>query len=79
MISSATGPEWITGGSFGPEGGAACTLFCITACLVVWYFFKPVPALSAIVDEAVASQPFKPVTKYAPALTESGDNDQPVS
>jgi membrane protease YdiL (CAAX protease family) len=32
-----TGPEWITGGAFGPEGGALATLMLI---LSTWYILK---------------------------------------
>ena len=30
------GPAWITGGSYGIEGGAACTVVLILACVFVW-------------------------------------------
>jgi len=30
------GPAWITGGSYGLEGGAACTVVLILACIFVW-------------------------------------------
>jgi len=30
------GPAWITGGSYGIEGGVACTLVLILACVFVW-------------------------------------------
>ncbi|HVF41384.1 MAG TPA: type II CAAX endopeptidase family protein [Pyrinomonadaceae bacterium] len=33
---SDTGPEWIGGGAYGIEGGAACTLAIILAALFVW-------------------------------------------
>jgi len=32
------GPDWLTGGLFGPEGGLAVTLVLITGCLAVIYF-----------------------------------------
>jgi membrane protease YdiL (CAAX protease family) len=36
-------PEWISGGEYGPEGGAAATLVLIVATLVIWKsgLFKP--------------------------------------
>ncbi|HLP15161.1 MAG TPA: type II CAAX endopeptidase family protein [Bacteroidota bacterium] len=32
-----TGPAWITGGSFGPEGGALATLVLLAGTLAIWY------------------------------------------
>lgn len=31
-----TGPDWITGGAFGPEGGLAVTLILLIGCGLVW-------------------------------------------
>jgi hypothetical protein len=59
-ISQETGPDLITGGAFGPEGGAACTIVCLAACVFVWKFFKPSEEMEKIVAEAVATEPFKP-------------------
>lgn len=59
-ISQETGPDMITGGTFGPEGGAMCTLVCIAACVFVWKFFKPSEEMERIVEEAVMTAPFKP-------------------
>jgi hypothetical protein len=30
------GPDWLTGGAYGIEGGAACTFALIISTLVVW-------------------------------------------
>jgi hypothetical protein len=30
------GPAWLTGGTYGPEGGAACTIALIVSMLFVW-------------------------------------------
>lgn len=59
-ISQTNGAEWLTGGAFGPEGGAACTLICALACVVVWKFFKPSEKMNQAVNEAVAVEAFKP-------------------
>jgi membrane protease YdiL (CAAX protease family) len=37
MQWSATGPEWLTGGSFGPEGGAAVSAVLVASSLLVVY------------------------------------------
>ncbi|MBX3280340.1 MAG: CPBP family intramembrane metalloprotease [Acidobacteria bacterium] len=31
-----TGPEWLTGGSYGPEGGAATTVVLVAATVIIW-------------------------------------------
>jgi membrane protease YdiL (CAAX protease family) len=60
MISQETGPDMITGGAFGPEGGAACTVVCILACLFVWKYFRPTEEMESLVTEAVGVETFKP-------------------
>jgi hypothetical protein len=30
------GPDWLTGGAYGIEGGAACTVALIISTIVVW-------------------------------------------
>jgi membrane protease YdiL (CAAX protease family) len=61
VIAQATGPEIITGGAFGPEGGAACTVVCTLACIFIWKYFKPADEMEAVVLEAVHTMPFKPI------------------
>lgn len=63
--------DWITGGSFGPEGGAACTIMCIFACAIVWYFFKPSQAMQTIITEAQHIQPFAPAVTAIPKSAEA--------
>ncbi len=62
-LSAETGPDWITGGSFGPEGGAACTLFCLIACFVVWKYFSPTAEMSDIYQKALQAKPFSSVSE----------------
>jgi len=31
------GPDWLTGGAFGPEGGLAVTIVLVVGCVVVWW------------------------------------------
>lgn len=61
-ISQETGPDLWTGGTFGPEGGAACTIVCLLACLAIWKFYRPAGECLAIVEEAQSTEPFKPVS-----------------
>ena len=35
LTSRISGPEWITGGAFGPEGSVQATLFCLAATIVL--------------------------------------------
>ncbi len=73
-ISQETGPDWITGGTFGPEGGAMCTVVCLAACWIVWRFFCPSETMNRMLEEALKSEPFKPA-EAAPVL-ESPQGDQ---
>src|SRR5262247_2605767 len=36
LVTSSVGPVWLTGGSYGSEGGAAATLVLIVAIAVIW-------------------------------------------
>jgi hypothetical protein len=31
-----SGPEWLTGGAYGIEGGAACTIALLISTLIIW-------------------------------------------
>ena len=31
-----TGPDWLTGGAYGLEGGAACTIALLISIVVIW-------------------------------------------
>jgi hypothetical protein len=45
-------PEWISGGEYGPEGGAAATLVLILSTLVIWKsgLFKPSEEMLAAIQ-----------------------------
>lgn len=60
VIAQEIGPDEITGGTFGPEGGLMCSIVCIGACLFIWKYFTPSDAMKQIVQESESSQPFKP-------------------
>jgi membrane protease YdiL (CAAX protease family) len=36
LVASDSGPEWLTGGSYGPEGGLAASIVLIIATLFIW-------------------------------------------
>lgn len=44
-----TGPVWLTGGSYGPEGGAVVTLVCLAA--ILWFFLTRKLAPSPAIEE----------------------------
>lgn len=33
-----TGPDWLTGGAFGPEGGIATTLVLLVSMAIIWWW-----------------------------------------
>jgi len=41
LNTAFSGPDWLTGGAFGAEGGAACTLIIILGMLFVHFALKP--------------------------------------
>ena len=36
LVTSDDGPLWLTGGSYGSEGGAAATVVLIAGIIVIW-------------------------------------------
>ena len=36
LVASDSGPEWLTGGSYGPEGGVAAAAILIIATILIW-------------------------------------------
>jgi uncharacterized protein len=62
------GPAWITGGSFGPEGGAIATVVLVAGTLLVWY--HPSFRMSArawTIEAAAAAAPQSSVNEVPPA------------
>jgi membrane protease YdiL (CAAX protease family) len=46
FVTENSGPRWLTGGNYGPEGGAAVTFVCVAgiACLLSTKLLKPSPS-----------------------------------
>lgn len=58
LQSSSFGPEWLTGGAFGPEGGLLCTLMTTAAAVFIWRFFKVDDRMKEIVEQARSIRSF---------------------
>jgi hypothetical protein len=52
LRGSSQSPEWLSGGEYGPEGGAAATLVLILSTLVIWKsgLFKPSEEMLAAIQ-----------------------------
>ena len=50
LLGIDTGPTWLTGGHYGIEGGAACTIALIVSTIVIWFapFLKPTAEMLAL-------------------------------
>lgn len=48
-----TGPVWLTGGHYGLEGGAACTISLIISTILIWFvpFIKPNAEMLALTNQ----------------------------
>jgi hypothetical protein len=66
------GPTWLTGGTFGPEGGAMATVMLVAATVLIWFAPQVRPSAAAWIYEPVIA----PVIEEAPdarLLTETDD------
>jgi uncharacterized protein len=66
------GPAWLTGGTFGPEGGALATVVLIAGTLVIWYAPQFRMSASAWTIDRAAS-PEASGIRATPALPQSDD------
>ncbi|MCB0834126.1 MAG: CPBP family intramembrane metalloprotease [Bacteroidetes bacterium] len=57
--ATSHGPDWITGGTFGPEGGILCTIACMIALFVMWKFIRPTDEMIRSVEDARAIRPYR--------------------
>lgn len=53
LHASVTGPAWLTGGSYGIEGGAACTIALLISTIFIWYipFLRPTEEMLRLTDQ----------------------------
>lgn len=53
FVSIDRGPVWLTGGSYGIEGGIACTFALVATTLLIWFtpILKPTEEMLALTDE----------------------------
>jgi uncharacterized protein len=53
LLGIDNGPTWLTGGHYGIEGGAACTVALLVSTAVIWFlpFLKPTPEMLALTSQ----------------------------
>lgn len=53
MRASDVGPAWLTGGGYGVEGGAACTLALLISTIFIWRasWLRPTPEMLELTDK----------------------------
>lgn len=58
------GPAWLTGGGYGVEGGAVCTLALLLSTLFIWRapFFSPDPEMKGMTDAEHPAGSRKPIS-----------------
>jgi membrane protease YdiL (CAAX protease family) len=58
FVSTSEGPLWLTGGDYGPEGGAAATIVLAAATIVVWRarWLGVSPEMAAALNPPAATQ-----------------------
>ncbi len=63
---TSTGPEWLGGGAYGVEGGAACTLALVLSTAYVWRtrLFAATEELRRFTDEENPNLPSAPLSNY---------------
>jgi hypothetical protein len=53
LVANDAGPFWLTGGSYGLEGGLACTIAFVLSTLFIWRmpWLKATPELKKLTSE----------------------------
>jgi len=53
-----TGPAWLTGGAYGPEGGAVCTIALVFSLAFIWWgpWFRPAEEMLKFTAEAIEKE-----------------------
>lgn len=77
LRATEDGPAWLTGGAYGLEGGAACTLVLLCAILLLWRvrLVAPDPELKRLTDAENPQPPLVPVyTRDAPEMELAGED-----
>lgn len=76
LRAADTGPAWLTGGDYGLEGGAACTLALLLSTLFIWRtkLLSAPPDLKAMTDQENPDLPPGPITLRR---TEPNDDTPP--
>lgn len=56
--STDTSPAWLTGGAYGLEAGAVCTIALIISILLIWFlpFLKPTEEMLALTSQEISKQ-----------------------
>lgn len=64
LRASVTGSAWLTGGSYGIEGGAACTVALIISTIVIWYipFVRPTEDMLRLTDQENPKRTKEPIS-----------------
>ena len=64
LRASVTGPAWLTGGSYGIEGGAACTIALIISTIIIWLmpFVRPTEEMLRLTDQENPKRTKEPIS-----------------
>jgi uncharacterized protein len=72
LHTSAVGPAWLTGGTYGLEGGAACTIALVVSTIWIWRTkaLAPSPDMLDLTDH---ENPLRPLSGVEPELLAGDD------
>lgn len=70
MRAAAVGPPWLTGGTYGLEGGAACTLAIIISTVFIWRtnLLSATEEMKRLTDHEIPKRAQMPSTTYGQPL-----------
>jgi hypothetical protein len=79
LHAAADHPQWLTGGAYGVEGGAACTLALVISILFIWRtrLLSATDEMRRLTDHEIPKRETTPASVFQPGFDERTLREMP--